>query len=177
MQLDSIVFGNGCFWCTEAIFKKLRGVHSVIPGYAGGDTKKDPTYYDVAGGDTGHAEVIKIEFDPHEITLPQIFDVFFHTHDPTSLNKQGADVGTEYRSIILYNSQEQKKDAEEAIKKYQEDFDKPIVTEIKALDRFYEAESYHKDFYEKNPSQLYCQLVISPKLDKFHKRYKELIKQ
>lgn len=176
MKYDKLVFGNGCFWCTEAIFKSLKGVHTVTPGYAGGHTSH-PSYYDVAEGDTGHAEVIQIEYDPEEISYEEILDVFFHTHDPTSLNKQGADTGTEYRSIILYNSEDQKKKAEQAIHTYQNDFDKPIVTEITKLDKFHEAESYHKDYYEKNSYNPYCQIVISPKLSSFKKRYKDLVKK
>lgn len=175
-EKEIAVFGNGCFWCTEAIFSRLRGVHSVGSGYAGGKTE-NPTYYDVSEGDTGHAEVLKIEFNPKEITYEQLLDVFYHTHDPTSLNKQGADVGTQYRSIILYNSDEQKNIAEQFTKKIQKDFDKPIVTEIVPLDKFFDAESYHQQYYEKNSFQPYCQLVISPKLDKFQKRYKELLKK
>lgn len=173
---ETAIFGNGCFWCTEAIFNRLHGVSSVISGYAGG-TKKDPTYYDVSDGETGHAEVLKIEFNSKEISYKQLLDVFYHTHDPTSLNKQGADVGTQYRSIILYNSEEQKKVAEDFTKEVQSDFDKPIVTEIVPLDTFYDAESYHQQYYEKNSFQPYCQLVITPKVDKFQKRYKNLLKK
>ena len=170
------IFGNGCFWCTEAIFNRLQGVHSVVSGYAGGKTK-NPTYYDVSDGETGHAEVLKIEFNPEKISYEQLLDVFYHTHDPTSLNKQGADIGTQYRSIILYNSDAQKKTAEEFTKKVQKDFDKPIVTEIVPLDMFYDAESYHQNYYEKNSFQPYCQLVITPKIDKFQKRYQALLKK
>ncbi len=170
------IFGNGCFWCTEAIFNRLQGVHSVVSGYAGGKTK-NPTYYDVSDGETGHAEVLKIEFNPKKISYEQLLDVFYHTHDPTSLNKQGADVGTQYRSIILFNSDAQKKIAEEFTKKVQKDFDKPIVTEIVPLDTFYDAESYHQNYYEKNSFQPYCQLVITPKIDKFKKRYLALLKK
>ncbi len=173
---ETAIFGNGCFWCTEAIFNRLRGVSSVVSGYAGGKTK-NPTYYDVSDGETGHAEVLKIEFNPKEISYKQLLDVFYHTHDPTSLNKQGADVGTQYRSIILYNSEEQKQIAEDVTKEVQADFDKPIVTEIVPLDTFYDAESYHQQYYEKNSFQPYCQLVITPKVDKFQKRYKELLKK
>ncbi len=170
------IFGNGCFWCTEAIFSRLQGVGSVISGYAGGDVK-NPTYYDVSDGETGHAEVLKIEFNPTEITYEQLLDVFFHTHDPTSLNKQGADVGTQYRSIILYNSEEQKKSAEKMKQDLQEEFDNKIVTEIVPLDTFYDAESYHQKYFEKNSFQPYCQLVIAPKVDKFQKRYQKLLKK
>jgi peptide-methionine (S)-S-oxide reductase len=176
MKKETAIFGNGCFWCTEAIFSRLRGVYSVVSGYAGGKTK-NPSYYDVSDGETGHAEVLKVEFNPDEISYEQLLDVFFHTHDPTSLNKQGADVGTQYRSIILYNSDQQKKTAEKALKDAQVDFDKSIVTEIVPLDEFYDAESYHQKYYEKNSFQPYCQLVITPKVDKFQKRYKELLKK
>lgn len=168
---------NGCFWCTEAVFTRLKGVKSVMPGYAGG-TVKDPTYEEVCTGETGHAEAIQIEFDPHEITYDVILDVFFHTHDPTSLNRQGADVGTQYRSAIFYNSEAQKKSAEEIKKKLDEsgEFHKPIVTEITKLDLFYPAESYHKDYYRKNGHQPYCSLVIAPKVKHFLEEYGDLAK-
>ncbi|HRN70894.1 MAG TPA: peptide-methionine (S)-S-oxide reductase MsrA [Candidatus Woesebacteria bacterium] len=173
---ETAILGNGCFWCTEAIFSRLKGIYSVTSGYAGGKIQ-NPSYYDVSKGNTGHAEVLKIEFNPKEISYEQLLDVFYHTHDPTSLNKQGADVGTQYRSIILYNSKEQKKTAEQFTKKVQKDFDKPIVTEIVPLDTFYDAESYHQNYYEKNSFQPYCQLVITPKVDTFQKRYKALLKK
>lgn len=172
---ETAIFGNGCFWCTEAIFSRLQGVESVMSGYTGGKTK-NPSYYDVSDGETGHAEVLKIEFDPQEISYEQLLDVFYHTHDPTSLNKQGADVGTQYRSIIFYNSDEQKSIAKKFTKEVQKDFEKPIVTEIVPLDTFYDAESYHQHYYEKNSFQPYCQLVITPKVDKFQNRYKALLK-
>ncbi len=175
-QNEIAVFGNGCFWCTEAIFARLKGVSSVQSGYAGGHTK-NPSYYDVSEGDTGHAEVLQITFNPKEITYNQLLDVFFHTHNPTTLNRQGADVGTQYRSIILYNSEKQKKEAEGMKEKLQPEYDNSIVTEIVPLETFYEAEPYHQDYYQKNSFQPYCQLVIAPKVSKFQDRYKELIKK
>ncbi len=167
---SSIVVGEGCFWCTEAVFKMFPGVLSVTSGYAGGHLA-DPTYEQVCNGDTGHAEVLKIEYESGKISLRKILEIFFASHDPTSLNRQGADVGTQYRSIILYNGENERKAAEEAAKDAQRDFDKPIVTEIKKLDRFYPAEDYHKDFYEKNPKQPYCVFVIRPKLTKIKKEF------
>lgn len=166
------IFGGGCFWCTEAIFLKLRGVLSVTPGYAGG-TVKNPNYYEVSSGTTGHAEVIKIEFDPSVISYDNLLDVFWHVHNPTSLNRQGADVGTEYRSIILYTTEAQKKTIEESKKKLEEstEFEQPIVTEIQKLDTFYDAESYHNNYFERNKDQPYCQLVIAPKIKHFLEKY------
>ncbi len=171
------VFGGGCFWCSEAIFSRLKGVRSVTPGYAGGETE-NPTYEEVCVGNTGHAEVIKIEFDPRAISYQQLLEVFWFTHDPTSLNRQGADGGTQYRSIILYSSEDQKKLAEESKQELMTAnvFNKPIVTEIKLLSAFYEAESYHRDYYTKNYQQPYCQLVISPKIAKFREKFKSLLK-
>lgn len=172
------VFGGGCFWCTEAIFNRLKGVTSVVPGYAGGMTK-DPTYSQVCNGDTGHAEVIQVQFDPSIISYKDLVEVFFHTHNPTTLNKQGADTGEQYRSIILYNSEEQKKIAD-AVKNELDDaksFKDPIVTEIKKLDTFYEAEVDHKEYYERNPYNPYCMIVITPKLQSFKKKYRSLLKK
>ena len=171
------IFGGGCFWCTEAVFTELRGVISVMPGYAGG-VISNPTYKQVCSGNTGHAEVIKIEFDPSQISYTNLLTVFFATHDPTTPNQQGGDVGTQYRSIILYTNENQKSDAEKFIKKVNESASegKPIVTEIKPLEKFYEAEDYHKDFYQKNPSQPYCQIVINPKLQKLEKQFSALLK-
>lgn len=174
---DSIVFAGGCFWCTEAIFKMLRGVTSVTPGYTGGGLK-DPSYYEVMRGNTGHAESIQIEYDPKVIPLHDLLDVFIHTHDPTSLNRQGADVGPEYRSAIFYTSEKQKKEIEvfmEDLAKSKE-FNSPIVTIIEPLDVFYKAEEYHKDYYEKNSYAPYCQIVISPKLTKLREKYAPLLK-
>lgn len=174
------VFGGGCFWCTEAVFRELRGVISVVPGYAGGPPTggKPPTYEEVCSGRTGHAEVIKIEFNPPEISYKDLLTVFFATHDPTTPNRQGNDVGEQYRSIILYTSDSQRRQAEEFIR----GLDNPhlpgakIVTEIKPLGEFYEAENYHLQYYLKNKSQPYCQVVISPKLQKVQEKFYRLIK-
>lgn len=171
------VFGGGCFWCTEAVFDELRGVVSVMPGYAGGSAK-NPSYEQVCGGRTGHAEVIKIEFDPKEIAFRDLLTVFFATHDPTTLNRQGNDAGTQYRSIILYADEEQKREAEEFIKELNDSLahGKPVVTEVKPLGEFYEAEKYHQKYYENNSYQPYCQFIISPKLTKLYKQFGELLR-
>jgi peptide-methionine (S)-S-oxide reductase len=171
------VFGGGCFWCTEAVFDELRGVSSVTSGYAGG-TVKDPTYEQVCGGGTGHAEAIRIEFDPTQIAFRDLMTVFFATHDPTTLNRQGNDVGTQYRSAILYANDEQKREAESFIKELDaaKTFSKPIVTTLESLTEFYEAEDYHQKYYANNPYQPYCQYLIPPKLDKLHKKFSELLK-
>ena len=172
------VFGGGCFWCTEALFKMLRGVTSVTPGYAGG-TVKNPSYYDVSAGQTGHAEVIRIEFDPTVIPYKDLLDIFWNTHNPSSLNRQGADVGTQYRSIILYSTEEQKKIAEVSFNGEQKsgNHPSPIVTEIKPLTTFYEAEAYHKDYYAKNSHERYCQVVISPKVKHLREKYSSKLKE
>ena len=169
-QLETIVLGGGCFWCTEAVFSMLKGVVKVTPGYAGGKTK-NPTYEQVCGGDTEHAEVLKIEYDPETVTPEKLLEVFFTMHDPTSLNRQGGDTGSQYRSIILYSSEKQKEKAEEFIKKIQSGFEKPVVTEIKELEQFYPAEPYHMEYYKKNPLQPYCLFVIRPKVDKVKKKF------
>ena len=171
------VFGGGCFWCTEAVFDELRGVRSVVSGYAGGNTK-NPTYEEVCGGRTGHAEVIKIEFDPGEIALKDLLTVFFATHDPTTLNRQGNDVGTQYRSAIFYANEEQKREAEAFIKELNDSksFAKPVVTTLEPLGEFYEAEDYHQKYYVNNPYQPYCQYMIPPKLNKLHKQFGALLK-
>jgi peptide-methionine (S)-S-oxide reductase len=171
------VFGGGCFWCTEAVFDELRGVNSVVSGYAGGSTK-NPTYEQVCGGRTGHAEVIKIEFDPDQIAFRDLLTVFFATHDPTTLNRQGNDVGTQYRSTVLYANEEQKKEAEKAIKELNDTnaFGKPVVTITEPLGEFYPAEDYHQKYYANNPYQPYCQYTIPPKLNKLHKHFATLLK-
>jgi peptide-methionine (S)-S-oxide reductase len=169
-KAETIVLGGGCFWCTEAVFKLFEGVLGTEPGYAGGITK-NPCYEDVCTGKTGHAEVLLIECDPELMPLEKIFDVFFMMHDPTLLNRQGSDVGSQYRSIILYTSAEQKAKAEGFMKKLSKDFDRPIVTELKKLEVFYPAEGYHKDYYKKNHSQPYCELVIGPKIAKVKKKF------
>ena len=171
------IFGGGCFWCTEAVFKMLRGVVGVLPGYAGGSMDK-PSYDKVSSGKTGHAEVIRIEYNPSAISYETLLTVFFATHDPTTLNRQGADQGTQYRSIILYTSAEQKRAAQQMIKELNAVAGgKPIVTEVKPLNHFYEAESYHRDYYAKNPDQSYCQVVIDPKLKKVREKFAELLKK
>jgi peptide-methionine (S)-S-oxide reductase len=171
------VFGGGCFWCTEAVFDELRGVISVMPGYAGGRTK-NPTYEEVCGGETGHAEAIRIEFDPSQISFKDLLTVFFATHDPTTPNRQGNDVGTQYRSTILYADDEQKRQAEALVKELNESktFGKPVVTTLEKLGEFYDAEDYHQKYFAKNPYQPYCQFTIPPKLQKLHKRFAALLK-
>ncbi|MGE9293527.1 MAG: peptide-methionine (S)-S-oxide reductase MsrA [Puniceicoccales bacterium] len=166
-QLETATLGAGCFWCVEAVFERIDGVHSVMPGYTGGHVK-DPTYNEVCAGTTGHAEVAQIEFDPEAVSYSQILDVFFKSHDPTTLNRQGADVGTQYRSAIFYNDDKQKQLAQLAIEKWNaaEAYDNPIVTEVTELGTFYPAENYHQDYYNKNPNAGYCAYVIRPKLKK-----------
>ena len=176
-QLSIATFGNGCFWCTEAIFQQLDGVETVLPGYTGGKVK-NPSYTAVCTGTTGHAEAIQITYDPKVITFREILDVFFYTHDPTTLNRQGNDVGTQYRSAIFYHDEQQKVDAEKMISQLTSEkvYDNPIVTEITALDIFYVAEDYHIDYYNNNKNQGYCRAVINPKLDKFVKKYGSKLK-
>lgn len=170
------IFGGGCFWCTEAVFKMLKGVVSVVSGYAGGDTP-DPSYEAVCTGRTGHAEVTKIEYDPARVSFKTLMTVFFATHDPTTLNRQGNDVGTQYRSIILYTTPAQKIEAETFIREIDASTKEgnPVVTEVKPLTEFYEAESYHKDYFARNPEQAYCNLIISPKVEKVQKQFAELL--
>jgi peptide-methionine (S)-S-oxide reductase len=173
------VFGGGCFWCTEAVFQRLKGISSVISGYAGGKTT-NPTYYRVSEGETGHAEVIQVTFDSSVITYNQLLDVFWHLHDPTTLNQQGADVGTQYRSIILYTNEEQHKAAEKMKKELDSagEFSGPIRTEIQPLDKFYTAEEYHQKYYNNNiqAGDRYCEIVISPKIQKLLQKYPQLVK-
>ena len=157
--------GGGCFWCTEAVLQRIEGVLSVVPGYAGGTTP-NPTYEEVCTGETGHAEVIQVSFDPHLINYDEILDIFWQAHDPTTLNWQGGDSGTQYRSIILYANNEQKAAAEKSKKKAQAKFRDPVVTEIKPLDTFWKAEDYHQNYYNTHGSAGYCRMVISPKLKK-----------
>lgn len=175
-KMQTAVFGGGCFWCTEAVFKMLKGVSLVLPGYSGGATK-NPTYEQVSSGNTGHAECTKVVFNPSEIAYRDLLTVFFGSHDPTTLNRQGADVGTQYRSVIFYTNEDQKKVAEEFIKQINESsqFGKPVVTELLPLNEFYEAENYHKDYYERNKDAPYCEIVINPKLEKVVKEFGELL--
>lgn len=175
---EIIVLGGGCFWCTEAVFKMVRGVTSVLPGYAGGTTK-NPTYKDVCSGESGHAEVIQIEYNPQEVRIEDILTIFFGSHDPTTLNRQGADIGTQYRSVIFYTTDVQKEIATKMIKEINESnsLGDPITTEILPLDVFYLAESYHQDYFALNKEATYCQLVINPKLEKVQAKYAELLKK
>jgi peptide-methionine (S)-S-oxide reductase len=176
-KTEIAVFGTGCFWCSEAIFKQMRGVVSVMPGYAGGTTP-NPTYEQVCSGATGHAEVARIEFDPAVIPYNDLLDVFWNMHDPTSLNRQGNDVGTQYRSIILTTSSGQKEEAEISLKALSEihQFSQPIVTKVEPLAHFYPAEEYHRDYYALHQSQPYCRLVISPKLQHLRQQYQQKLK-
>lgn len=176
-NIETATFANGCFWCTEAIFQRLKGVEKVTSGYIGG-TIKNPTYKEVTTGKTGHAEAIQIDFNAKVITYLDLLDVFFSTHDPTTLNRQGYDVGSQYRSGIFYNSETQKEIAESYLKALTEAkvFDKPIVTEITKASTFYKAENYHQNYYNNNKSQGYCMAVINPKLDKFREKFKNKIK-
>lgn len=164
-RMEKATFGAGCFWCVEAVFERLDGVQSVVAGYAGGHTP-DPTYEAVCTGKTGHAEVAEITFDPSRISYAKLLDVFWDAHDPTTLNQQGADVGTQYRSAIFTHSPDQQTAAEASRSEAQKRFSKPIVTEIRPLERFYPAEDYHQDYFRLNPNAPYCRVVIKPKLDK-----------
>ncbi|MDE2078838.1 MAG: peptide-methionine (S)-S-oxide reductase MsrA [Patescibacteria group bacterium] len=177
MKSKIAVFGGGCFWCTEAVFKMLRGVSSVEPGYAGGHTE-NPTYYQVSNGDTGHAEVIKIEYDPAQVAYRDLLTVFFATHDATQVNRQGNDVGTQYRSLILYADDEQKKEAGAFIAELDASAKEgaPIATELAPFTKFYPAEPEHLDYYARNREQGYCQLIIAPKLQKAQERFAEFLK-
>jgi peptide-methionine (S)-S-oxide reductase len=169
---ETAVFGGGCFWCLDAQFKLVNGVKSVVSGYAGGTTK-NPTYEEVCTEPTGHAEVIQVEFDPAIVTYADLLRKFFRAHDPTTLNRQGADVGTSYRSIILYRNANQKAVAEEIKKEAQKEWPDPIVTEVVPLQAFYRAEDYHQDYFAKNPTQGYCRIVVAPKVKKFEKMLQE----
>ena len=175
---EVVSLGGGCFWCTEAIFNELRGVEKVESGYSGGSIA-NPTYEDVCTGTTGHVEVIRITFDPKVISYRELLQVFFTLHDPTTLNQQGADVGTQYRSVIFHNSDEQRKIAEDVIKEVDASrvWKRPIVTEVVPSKVFYKAEDYHQDYFEKNPRSPYCQAVIAPKIVKLREYYREKLKR
>jgi len=164
-NLESVVIGGGCFWCVEAVFERIEGVQEVVSGYMGGELP-DPTYEAVCTGRTGHAEVVKVTFDPEVVPLAAILEWFFATHDPTTLNRQGGDTGTQYRSVIFYANEQQKGTAEALIEKLQSRFAAPIVTELSAATEFYRAEAYHQGYYSNNSSAMYCQMVIAPKLRK-----------
>lgn len=173
---ETIILGGGCFWCTEAVFKMLKGIISVEPGYSGG-TKENPTYQEVSSGKTGHAEVTRVEYNPKIVSLETILTVFFASHDPTTINRQGNDVGGQYRSIILYTNENQKTASENFIKKLNQSskFGNPIVTQVKPFEKFYEAENYHKNYYENHKNQAYCEVVINPKLEKIKEKFAELL--
>jgi len=176
-QLETATLAGGCFWCTEAIFKRLKGVKSVLPGYAGGNIE-NPSYEQVSSGKTGYAEAIQIEFFPSIISYEKILDVFWHTHNPTTLNQQGNDVGTQYRSAIFYHDEKQKVIAERSKKNLEEEglYKNPIVTEIVHFTNFYVAEDYHKNYFERNQGAAYCDFVISPKIKKLMQEFKKEVK-
>lgn len=169
--------GGGCFWCLEAVFEQMRGVERVESGYAGGDNP-NPTYREVCGGDTGHAEVVQITFDPAVVSFGELLDVFFATHDPTTLNRQGADVGTQYRSVIFYHTPEQEQIARAKIAELDAAriWDRPIVTEVAPLPTFFKAEDYHQEYFRSNPYQGYCMAVVAPKVLKFRKQFSDRLK-
>lgn len=174
---DTAILAGGCFWCTEAVFQRLKGVDTVISGYSGGQIK-NPTYREVCSGLTGHAEAIEIIYDKSIISFTELLEVFFKTHDPTTLNRQGADAGTQYRSAIFYKTTEQKEVAEKVIQTLNEGhaFDNPVVTEVTAFTNFYPAEDYHQNYYNDNKEQGYCRVVINPKLEKLEKLFREKLK-
>ncbi|MGH2619588.1 MAG: peptide-methionine (S)-S-oxide reductase MsrA [Anaerolineales bacterium] len=177
-KLETATLGGGCFWCFEPMFEALTGVHKVTVGYAGGELA-EPTYRQVGSGTTGHAEVVQIEFDPQLISYREILEVFFSVHDPTTADRQGADTGTQYRSLVLYHSPEQQETAEALIRELEaaRTWDSPIVTQVQPFRAFYLGEDYHQDYYENNPSAGYCRIVIDPKLAKFRKRYADKLKR
>ena len=171
--METLVLGGGCFWCTEAIFQRVKGVHKVVSGYSGGKYP-NPTYREICEGNSGHAEVIEIIFDAQQISVEELLIIFFHTHDPTTLNRQGNDVGSQYRSVIFYANQAQKDTAEQVMQKLKKEqvFESPVVTELSPLPIFYPAEAYHQDYYNQNSYQPYCSVVIAPKLKKFLEKFK-----
>ena len=176
-KLETITFGSGCFWCTEAVFSELKGVKSVVSGYSGGSVD-NPTYEEVSAGQTGHAEVIQVTYDPKVIKFAELLEVFWKTHDPTTLNQQGPDHGTQYRSAVFYHTEEQRKEAEHYKQKLNEAhaFNRPIVTEITKFTNFFPAERYHQEYYANNPEQGYCRMVIQPKVEKFRKVFADKLK-
>jgi len=176
-KYEQATFGAGCFWCTEAIYERVKGIISSEAGFSGGHVE-NPSYQQVITGRTGHAEVARITYDPEIISYEELLEVFWHTHNPTTLNRQGADIGTQYRSAIFYHNEEQKKIAEASMKKTEESglWEDPIVTEISPLKNYYKAENYHQNYYENNPNAGYCQVVIAPKIKKFKKDFQHLLK-
>lgn len=177
-RYEKATLAGGCFWCLEAAYKDLKGVLAVIPGYTGGHTE-NPTYEEVCTDTTGHAEVVQITFDPETITYRDLLEIFFFVHDPTTLNRQGNDIGTQYRSAIFYHNEEQKEQVLAMIKSLEEEsaYPDPIVTQVERLEKFYPAEEYHHNYYERNPEQAYCAMVIAPKLAKFRAKYQEKLKK
>jgi peptide-methionine (S)-S-oxide reductase len=176
-KTELATFGGGCFWCVEAIYERVAGVHDAISGYAGGHVA-NPTYKQVSTGLTGHAEVVQIKYDPEQISFTELLEIFFKTHDPTTLNRQGADVGNQYRSIVFYHNEEQREKTERVIEELEDAgiWDDPIVTEVEPFDNFYKAEDYHQEYFENNPGQGYCRMVIQPKVEKFEKVFREKLK-
>jgi len=172
---EKATLGGGCFWCLEAVFENVKGVEDVISGYAGGHIN-NPTYEAVCSGTTGHAEVVQITYDPTIISFKDILEIFWKIHDPTTLNRQGADIGTQYRSVIFFHNEKQKEIAEESKAEAQKNFTSPIVTEISPLQTFWKAEDYHQNYFKNNPNQGYCQVVVAPKVEKFQKTFKEWVK-
>ena len=168
-------FGGGCFWCIEAALKELSGVESVTSGYAGGHTE-DPTYREVCSGETGHAEVVQVAYDPGEISYADLLEVFFAVHDPTTKDRQGPDVGSQYRSIVLYHDEQQRREAEAFIEELADAYDDSIVTELESLETFYEAEAYHQDYFEKNPDEAYCRVNVAPKVQKVKEKFRDRIR-
>ena len=176
-NLETATLAAGCFWCIEAVFDDLRGVEDVVSGYSGGHTE-NPTYRQVCNGDTGHAEVAQIRFDPSVISFKDILRIFFSVHDPTTMNRQGADIGTQYRSAIFYHNDEQKRDAEEVIKEITDEgvYDDPIVTEVTPFEKLWPAEDYHQEYFANNPNVPYCAAVVSPKVKKFRQKFADRLK-
>lgn len=174
---EKATFGGGCFWCTEAIYEKVKGVTTAVSGYAGGSVK-NPTYKEVCSGLTGHAEVVQISFNPNKISYVELLEIFFKTHDPTTLNRQGADVGTQYRSVVYYHSEEQKIIAEDVMLELEQEgiWNDPIVTELTSFSEFYHADDYHQEYFENNSTQGYCRMVIQPKVEKFTKIFEDKLK-
>ena len=177
-NLETATLAAGCFWCVEAVFDDLKGVEDVVSGYSGGHTE-NPTYQEVCSETTGHAEVVQVKFNPNEISFKEILQVFFTVHDPTTLNRQGNDIGTSYRSAIFYHTDEQKKIAEEVIKEVTDEgvYDNPIVTQVAPFDKFFTAEDYHQEYFANNPNQPYCAAVVAPKVAKFRKKFVDRLKR
>ncbi|MCD4710476.1 MAG: peptide-methionine (S)-S-oxide reductase MsrA [Bacteroidales bacterium] len=176
-KFEIATFGGGCFWCLEAIFERVNGVHQAESGYSGGDVA-NPDYKMVTSGVTGHAEVVQVTFDPESVSFLELLEIFFETHDPTTMNRQGADMGTQYRSIVLYHDEQQQKLTQQVIQQLDSEgiWSNPIVTKVEPFEVFYSAEAYHQEYFENNPNQGYCRLVITPKLEKFEKIFNEKLK-